>query len=74
MNKQIDIHKLVWYNLIKYRGDCMGLFKSLFRYGVGRSLSEKNKNLAGLAYMETMNYFESLSQIEEDERKWNKRS
>ena len=34
----------------------MGLFKTLFRYGVGRSLSNTNKDLSGIAYATTMNY------------------
>lgn len=42
----------------------MGLFKTLFRYGVGRSLSNTNKDLSGIAYATTMNYLDAKSEVE----------
>ncbi|MBP3462980.1 MAG: hypothetical protein J6K45_00615 [Clostridia bacterium] len=42
----------------------MGLFKTLFRYGLGTTLSKNHKELSGIAYATTMNYLEAQSEVE----------
>lgn len=43
----------------------MGLFKTLFRYGLGTTLSKNHKELSGIAYATTMNYLETLNKQEQ---------
>ena len=47
----------------------MGLFKNIFNYSVGRSLSKSNPNLAGIGFMMANAYFDEKKANEKDFQK-----